>query len=138
MSRDVLTPAMKHVILRCSEAERWEQDGRTFPRWWTDLIAQRPRTSMQTVRALVARGLLYEDDHGAGFGLTTQGISVWLSLRSDQIVARRDAATSAFDQLRPYLRHDGLCAAVGGYGFCSCGLEAAKERVTEFTKGDAK
>lgn len=27
-------------------------------------------------------------------------------------------------RLEPFLRHNGLCAIVGGYGYCTCGLDA--------------
>lgn len=29
------------------------------------------------------------------------------------------------ESLRKFLRHDGLCGIVGGYGYCTCGLEDA-------------
>jgi len=29
------------------------------------------------------------------------------------------------ERLREYARHNGLCGIVGGYGYCTCGLDAA-------------
>jgi hypothetical protein len=29
-----------------------------------------------------------------------------------------------------YARHDGLCGIVGGYGYCTCGLDAARKALT--------
>jgi hypothetical protein len=29
-----------------------------------------------------------------------------------------------------YARHDGLCGIVGGYGYCACGLDAARKTLT--------
>jgi len=36
------------------------------------------------------------------------------------------------EALRPFLRHDGLCGIVGGYGYCTCGFDAA---IASFEKG---
>lgn len=32
----------------------------------------------------------------------------------------------AVERAAGFMRHDGLCAAVGAYGYCDCGMEAAK------------
>lgn len=77
-----LSPTMKHVLLRCSEVERWDGTGRTWPRQWPDLCGQRRNTSFQTIRALLNRGLVYADENGDGYGLTPTGIAAWITLRS--------------------------------------------------------
>ncbi|MCI1143089.1 hypothetical protein MOP88_13595 [Sphingomonas sp. WKB10] len=107
MTRDVpaicarLSPTMKHVLLRCSEAERWERDGRTFPRWWSDLVAGMKRTSMQTIRALEARGLIYEDEHDNGYGLTSLGVATWIFLHSSAHILKEQQAM--MPQLPPFV-----------------------------------
>lgn len=32
-----------------------------------------------------------------------------------------------------HMRHDGLCAIIGGYGFCSCGMEEARDALLAHT-----
>jgi hypothetical protein len=44
--------------------------------------------------------------------------------------ATMNEAADAIDGLRKFVRHDGLCAIIGGYGYCSCGLEAALESLS--------
>lgn len=39
------------------------------------------------------------------------------------------------DSLRKYLRHDGLCGIIGGYGYCTCGLDAALRAIGEPRNG---
>lgn len=43
-----------------------------------------------------------------------------LAMRQIDKLAARNAA------LDRYVRHDGLCGIVGGYGYCTCGLDVAK------------
>lgn len=35
-----------------------------------------------------------------------------------------------------FMRHDGLCALIVGYGFCSCGMEATKDELLVSTNKD--
>ena len=77
-----LSPSMLHVIGRCSEADRWDGSGRSMPRQWPDLVYGRRQTAFQTIRSLVDRGLLYEDENGDGYGLTSAGFPIWLDLHS--------------------------------------------------------
>jgi len=43
--------------------------------------------------------------------------------------AHRTAAVAELvEVLDRYSKHDGLCARVGGYGYCNCGLEDAISR----------
>lgn len=51
---------------------------------------------------------------------------------------RRAAVAELVELLDRYGKHDGLCARVGGYGYCNCGLEDALERhQAGLGKGDA-
>lgn len=45
----------------------------------------------------------------------------------ETLTAERDAALARVAVLEPYLKHDGLCGIVGGYGHCTCGLDAARK-----------
>lgn len=46
------------------------------------------------------------------------------------LLARIEALEAASVAAVPFMRHDGLCAAVGGYGYCSCGMEPARALLT--------
>lgn len=57
-----LSPAMRHVLLRCSEYTDWSARGDDAPRGmardWIDVTAGHPRATFRgTVGALVKRGL---------------------------------------------------------------------------------
>lgn len=43
-----------------------------------------------------------------------------------EIEAQRARAEAAERALQKYGRHERLCGAVGGYGYCDCGLDAAR------------
>lgn len=45
------------------------------------------------------------------------------------IEARLASALAALDEVKAFTRHDGLCGIIGGYGYCTCGLEAAIARI---------
>lgn len=77
-----LTKAQEHVLLRCSDAEAWDDTGRGMGRRWGDITHGRLHTSFSTVNALVNHALLYEDEDGA-YGLTTLGFAIYLGLRMD-------------------------------------------------------
>jgi hypothetical protein len=83
---DRLTPTQQHVMLRCSEAERWDRSGYGMARSWPDVVYGRRHTSMQTVRALVRMGLARADDEGVS--LTRLGLSVQLELRMRRVPRR--------------------------------------------------
>lgn len=46
------------------------------------------------------------------------------------LLARIEALEAASVAAVPFMRHDGLCAIIGGYGYCSCGMEAARALLT--------
>lgn len=73
-----LSPAMRHVLSRCSDAQIWRSE-RGWSRVWLDLVHGYPHASHKTIDALVRRGLLYRDDFG--FGLTAAAWPLFLELR---------------------------------------------------------
>lgn len=40
------------------------------------------------------------------------------------LIAKAERVDALEAALRKHGKHDGLCARIGGYGYCSCGLEA--------------
>jgi hypothetical protein len=42
------------------------------------------------------------------------------------------------EQAAKYMRHDGLCAIIGGYGYCSCGMEAARSAISPALDGESR
>lgn len=42
----------------------------------------------------------------------------------------------ALEEAVKFMRHDGLCAIIGGYGYCSCGMEKAREALAEPARGE--
>jgi hypothetical protein len=53
---------------------------------------------------------------------------------SDELIAANKLSRSRLaklESLQKYVRHDGLCAFVGGYGYCSCGLEPLTKTATQ-------
>ena len=70
-----LSPAMRHVLLRCSEYTDWSaRHEYGIARQWIDLVAGRDRCSIVQVRALVRRDLLVETRYG--YAATLLGIAV--------------------------------------------------------------
>ena len=96
-----------------------------------------------TVRNIIADTTHPNDDYGIEEALAN-GFS-WLGDTEAAILV--DAATDAVmeaiakalsqsdrsavleEVLLKYGRHDGLCARIGGYGYCSCGLEAITDPI---------
>lgn len=74
-----LSPAMIHVLSRCSLVEDWDRSGCCLGRQWPDLVAGFDHCAYSTIRALVRRGLLRERD--GLFGLTPAGCRTWLEIR---------------------------------------------------------
>ena len=52
------------------------------------------------------------------------------------IAALPARAVAVPESLRKFLRHDGLCGIVGGYGYCTCGLDAALAPTDAITEAD--
>lgn len=42
------------------------------------------------------------------------------------LTAERDALAAIVEK---YARHDGLCGIIGGYGYCTCGLDDARAKL---------
>jgi hypothetical protein len=40
-----------------------------------------------------------------------------------------EAMRERFAKASKFMRHDGLCAIIGGYGYCSCGFDEAKAAI---------
>jgi hypothetical protein len=39
------------------------------------------------------------------------------------------------ERAKRFMRHDGLCGIVGGYGYCTCGMEEARDALTTPAQG---
>ena len=48
-----------------------------------------------------------------------------LAAMKRRALAAEAKLASVREKLERYGKHDGLCARIGGYGYCSCGLEEA-------------
>ena len=46
------------------------------------------------------------------------------------LTTERDALAAIVEK---YARHDGLCGIIGGYGYCTCGLDAARKALHDPT-----
>lgn len=82
---DSLTPSMKHVLERCSEAGFWGQEETGCWREWRDVVYDRAHVSFYgTVQALERRGLI-QIKRAPGFpamvALTREGLRVRAALR---------------------------------------------------------
>ncbi len=77
-----LTPAMRHAVLRCSDAGDWLRgDDTTWPRAWPDVIFGFPHATYRgTVCALERRGIVHINERNQ-VSLTRTGIRVQASLR---------------------------------------------------------
>jgi hypothetical protein len=77
-----LTPAQRHVVLRCSDAQEWGGADYGFTRNWPDLVYGRYHVSCRTIYALIRLGVMRRDSRHSGFyGLTGLGLSVQLQLQ---------------------------------------------------------
>jgi hypothetical protein len=79
-----LSPAMRHAVLRCSDAPDWIQHREvSFARDWGDVVAGfRMCTYRGTLKALERRGIVEIDTRGArGVRLTLYGLEVQAALR---------------------------------------------------------
>lgn len=74
-----LTPAQRHVVLRCSDAEAGGRD-HGFARSWPDVTAGRRHVSFSTVRALERLGIVAITER-RNVRLTRLGLAVQLDLR---------------------------------------------------------
>jgi hypothetical protein len=94
-------------------------------------VMQRERDALprETVLELV-RG--YRDNAGGSASYrqacnhVIEGLSV---LRASTPSASAGELVEGVKALSQFVRHKELCAVIGGYGFCSCGLEAAQNIV---------
>lgn len=83
---DALTPAMRHVLGRCSEAGFWASKDHGCWREWRDVIDGRPYTSFHgTIGALERRGLVVVNRFpglpGSMVAMTRTGLRVSAALR---------------------------------------------------------
>jgi hypothetical protein len=58
-----------------------------------------------------------------GDGIPTQYVNPDGPEAADALEALRGYA----EALIKYAKHDGMCARIGGYGYCGCGVEAAAD-----------
>lgn len=56
--------------------------------------------------------------------------------RADALTAAHERIAALETAFERHSRHDGLCAIIGGYGYCTCGLD--KDRAALQTDGGAK
>jgi hypothetical protein len=83
-----LSPAMRHCVLRCSDAPDWtrKEEGCSWARDWCDVVAgHRGATFRRTIGGLVKRGIVVIADDRPPMGgvrLTAYGLKVQAALRS--------------------------------------------------------